>query len=162
MDGPRSRRAAKTPVLVHAGALSLKLESPGKDLEERRFRPRSRIRELRCALQVVGENQVNRFEQGTADPRRSETSYSTNPKYLIDKDGCIAYSQAGEGAYDQFERLIQRVLKQANPKLDFSAARYNPHPILPTPAHCAGNRRLKQTWTFCVRTGSPTLTAMSS
>jgi thiol-disulfide isomerase/thioredoxin len=51
--------------------------------------------------------------------------------YLIDKDGHLEYSHAGEGEYIQFERLVQRLLQQANPKLDFSAPRYNPPPDAP-------------------------------
>jgi thiol-disulfide isomerase/thioredoxin len=47
-------------------------------------------------------------------------------KYLIDKNGWLEYSQAGEGDYAGFERLIQQLLKQAHPQLDFSAARYQP------------------------------------
>jgi thiol-disulfide isomerase/thioredoxin len=52
-------------------------------------------------------------------------------KYLIDKDGGLEYSYAGEGEYAEFERLIQQLLKQANPKLDFSAVRYQPAPEAP-------------------------------
>ncbi len=39
-------------------------------------------------------------------------------KYLIDKDGRIALSHLGEGDYADFERHIQELLKEANPKLD--------------------------------------------
>jgi thiol-disulfide isomerase/thioredoxin len=49
-------------------------------------------------------------------------------EYLIDKDGRVEYSHCGETDNSQFERLIQQMLKQANPKLDFSAARFNPRP----------------------------------
>ncbi len=52
-------------------------------------------------------------------------------KYLIDKDGWLEYSHLGEGDYATFERLIQQLLKQANPKLDFSAVRYQPPPDAP-------------------------------
>jgi thiol-disulfide isomerase/thioredoxin len=51
-------------------------------------------------------------------------------EYLIDKDGRLEYSHCGEGDYAAFERLIQQLLKQADPRLDFSAARFAPRPDL--------------------------------
>ena len=54
-------------------------------------------------------------------------------EYLIDQDGHLEYSHAGEGEDAQFERLIQQLLRQVNPKLDFSAPRYNPPPEAPGP-----------------------------
>jgi thiol-disulfide isomerase/thioredoxin len=58
-------------------------------------------------------------------------------EYLIDKDGKLEYSLCGEEDYAEFERLIQQLLRQANPKLDFSAARFNPRPDPPkTGAGC--------------------------
>lgn len=44
--------------------------------------------------------------------------------YLIDKDGHIAYVHFGEGEYGTFEHEIRKLLKEANPKLEFSSARY--------------------------------------
>jgi thiol-disulfide isomerase/thioredoxin len=44
--------------------------------------------------------------------------------YLIDKDGRLAYAHIGEGAYGDFELAIRKLLKEANPGLDFAAARY--------------------------------------
>jgi len=44
--------------------------------------------------------------------------------YLIDKDGKIAYMHIGEGDYGDFELEIRKLLKEANPKLDFAAAKY--------------------------------------
>lgn len=44
--------------------------------------------------------------------------------YLIDKDGKIAYIHFGEGDYGDFEQEIRKLLKEANPKLDFAAAKY--------------------------------------
>lgn len=44
--------------------------------------------------------------------------------YLIDKDGRIADHHFGEGDYVLLESEIQFLLKEANPKLDFSAAKY--------------------------------------
>ncbi len=44
--------------------------------------------------------------------------------YLIDKNGSVAYMHIGEGEYGDFERKIQELLKQANPKLDFNVAKY--------------------------------------
>ena len=46
--------------------------------------------------------------------------------YLIDKDRRVEYSRCGEGDNAAFERLIQQLLKQARPALDFSAARFIP------------------------------------
>ena len=46
-------------------------------------------------------------------------------KYLIDKDGRIAYSHLGEGDYAEFERHIQQLLKEANPKLTFASAKFD-------------------------------------
>ena len=40
--------------------------------------------------------------------------------YLIDKDGKIAFIHFGEGDYGTFEVEIRKLLKQANPKLDFT------------------------------------------
>jgi thiol-disulfide isomerase/thioredoxin len=44
--------------------------------------------------------------------------------YLIDKDGRLVEKHFGEGGYASLEREIQQLLKQANPALDFSAAKY--------------------------------------
>jgi thiol-disulfide isomerase/thioredoxin len=44
--------------------------------------------------------------------------------YLIDKHGHIAYIHFGEGDYGDFEMEIRKLLKEANPKLDFAAAKY--------------------------------------
>jgi thiol-disulfide isomerase/thioredoxin len=44
--------------------------------------------------------------------------------YLIDKNGNVAYMHLGEGEYGYFEQKIQELLKQANPALDFSQAKY--------------------------------------
>lgn len=44
--------------------------------------------------------------------------------YLIDKDGKIAYMHVGEGDYGDFEVEIRKLLKEANPKLDFGGAKY--------------------------------------
>ncbi len=44
--------------------------------------------------------------------------------YLIDKDGNVAYLHIGEGEYGDFERKIQELLKQANPKLNFNQPKY--------------------------------------
>jgi len=38
-------------------------------------------------------------------------------KYLVDKDGNIRYFHFGEGAYDSTERQIQKLLREANPKV---------------------------------------------
>ena len=39
-------------------------------------------------------------------------------KYLIDKDGKIVYEHAGEGNYGATELAIQKLLKEANPKVE--------------------------------------------
>ncbi len=44
--------------------------------------------------------------------------------YLIDKDGRIAYMHIGEGDYGDTESVIRKLLKEANPALDFSSPRY--------------------------------------
>lgn len=44
--------------------------------------------------------------------------------YLIDKNGRIAYIHFGEGDYGDFELEIRKLLKEANPTLDFAAAKY--------------------------------------
>lgn len=44
--------------------------------------------------------------------------------YLIDGKGEIIYLHLGEGEYGDLERKIQQLLKQANPRLNFSAAKY--------------------------------------
>jgi thiol-disulfide isomerase/thioredoxin len=44
--------------------------------------------------------------------------------YLVDKDGKVAFIHFGEGDYGDFEVEIRKLLKEANPKLDFSATRY--------------------------------------
>ena len=44
--------------------------------------------------------------------------------YLIDKNGSIVYMHIGEGEYGYFEQRIQELLKQANPAVDFSQAKY--------------------------------------
>ena len=44
--------------------------------------------------------------------------------YLIDKDGNVAYMHIGEGEYGEFERKIQELLRQANPKLSFTQPQY--------------------------------------
>ena len=46
-------------------------------------------------------------------------------KYLIDKDGRIALSHLGEGDYADFERHIQDLLKEANPKLTFASPKFD-------------------------------------
>jgi len=46
-------------------------------------------------------------------------------KYLIDKDGRIAFSHLGEGDYAEFERHIQELLKEANPKLTFAGPKFD-------------------------------------
>jgi thiol-disulfide isomerase/thioredoxin len=45
-------------------------------------------------------------------------------KYLIDKDGRIVLNHLGEGGYAEFERHIQELLKQANPRLDFAQPKF--------------------------------------
>lgn len=44
--------------------------------------------------------------------------------YLIDKNGNVAFVHVGEGNYGEMERRIQALLKEANPKLDFAAAKF--------------------------------------
>ncbi len=51
--------------------------------------------------------------------------------YLIDAKGNVAYVHLGEGEYAEFEAKIQELLKQANPKLDFSTAKYRIPPDYP-------------------------------
>jgi len=55
-------------------------------------------------------------------------------KYLIDKDGRIAFSHLGEGDYAEFERHIQQLLKEANPKLTFASSKFD----IPVDAHETG------------------------
>jgi thiol-disulfide isomerase/thioredoxin len=45
--------------------------------------------------------------------------------YLIDRQGNIAYVHFGEGDYGTFEQEIRKLLLEANPHLDFTAALYN-------------------------------------
>ncbi len=45
-------------------------------------------------------------------------------KYLIDKDGNIAYVHLGEGQYVEFETQIQKLLTEANPHLDFTGPKF--------------------------------------
>jgi thiol-disulfide isomerase/thioredoxin len=47
-------------------------------------------------------------------------------KYLIDKDGNIAFTHLGEGDYAEFERHIQELLAEANPALKFTDPKFNP------------------------------------
>jgi thiol-disulfide isomerase/thioredoxin len=49
-------------------------------------------------------------------------------KYLIDKNGNIAYTHVGEGDYAEFERHIQQLLIETNPRLEatFAEATYTP------------------------------------
>ena len=47
-------------------------------------------------------------------------------KYLIDKDGNIAFVHIGEGQYLEFESQIQKLLTEANPHLDFSGPKFAP------------------------------------
>jgi thiol-disulfide isomerase/thioredoxin len=49
-------------------------------------------------------------------------------EYLIDGKGQLDYSHCGDRDYGEFERLIQQLLKRANPSLDFSSARFSPRP----------------------------------
>lgn len=42
-------------------------------------------------------------------------------KYLIDKDGYLRFAQFGEGAYDEFERGIQELLREIDPKVELPA-----------------------------------------
>src|SRR5579883_527722 len=56
--------------------------------------------------------------------------------YLIDQHGQLDYSHCGEGDYAEFERLIQQMLKQLTPKLDFTPARFNPRPDSPPEQPC--------------------------
>ncbi|MGH7932993.1 MAG: redoxin family protein [Candidatus Binataceae bacterium] len=44
--------------------------------------------------------------------------------YLIDKNGRIAAVHYGEGDYGDFELEIQKLLEEANPKLNFNTAQY--------------------------------------
>jgi thiol-disulfide isomerase/thioredoxin len=44
--------------------------------------------------------------------------------YLIDKSGNVAYMHVGEGEYGDFERKIQQLLSEANPRLDFNDPKY--------------------------------------
>jgi thiol-disulfide isomerase/thioredoxin len=47
-------------------------------------------------------------------------------KYLIDKDGNVAFVHLGEGDYAEFERHIQALLAEANPQLKFSDPKFTP------------------------------------
>ena len=71
-------------------------------------------------------------------------------KYLIDKDGRIAFTHLGEGDYAEFERHIQQLLKEANPKLAFASPKFDIPPDTsemggvcqpPTPETYLGFRR---------------------
>jgi len=42
-------------------------------------------------------------------------------KYLIDAQGKIRYDHTGEGGYEEFEKHIQELLKEANPKVSLPA-----------------------------------------
>jgi len=55
-------------------------------------------------------------------------------KYLIDKDGNIALVHLGEGQYTEFETQIQKLLTEANPRLDFTGAKF----AMPPPEPVAG------------------------
>ncbi len=44
--------------------------------------------------------------------------------FLIDKEGRIAYMHIGEGDYGDTELAIRKLLKEAKPRLDFTAAQY--------------------------------------
>jgi thiol-disulfide isomerase/thioredoxin len=44
--------------------------------------------------------------------------------FLIDKDGRVAYMHIGEGDYGETELAIRKLLKEARPQIDFSAARF--------------------------------------
>ncbi len=45
-------------------------------------------------------------------------------EYLIDKNGRLIERHLGEGDYDLTEKLIQSLLEEANPSLNFKAAKY--------------------------------------
>lgn len=51
-------------------------------------------------------------------------NYAWPADYLIDKDGRVADHHFGEGDYAFLESEIQFLLKEANPKLDFSSEKY--------------------------------------
>jgi thiol-disulfide isomerase/thioredoxin len=44
--------------------------------------------------------------------------------YLIDRDGNVAFVHFGEGEYAEMEQRIQALLREADPKLDFAAAKF--------------------------------------
>jgi thiol-disulfide isomerase/thioredoxin len=59
-------------------------------------------------------------------------------KYLIDKDGNIAFVHLGEGQYTEFETQIQKLLAEANPRLDFTGPKFAmPQPPPEPAAGCA-------------------------
>ncbi len=58
-------------------------------------------------------------------------NYAWPADYLIDKDGNIASVHLGEGEYAEMEHQIQALLKQADPKLDFAAAKFKIPPDRP-------------------------------
>ncbi len=45
-------------------------------------------------------------------------------KYLIDKDGNVAFVHLGEGDYAEFEAHIRELLKEANPRLQFNDPKF--------------------------------------
>lgn len=64
-------------------------------------------------------------------------------KYLIDKDGYIRYTHFGEGKYDETEKMIQELLKEAGSEVNEKISNANYSNYSQTPETYLGYKRIK-------------------
>lgn len=90
------------------GLVIIGIHSPEFEFEKSAGNLQEAISDFNIKYPVVQDNNFATW--------RAYNNHYWPAKYLIDKDGFIRYSHFGEGAYDETEEAIQRLLGEINPE----------------------------------------------
>lgn len=99
------------------GLVTIGVHSPEFEFEKSEKNVARAIKDFKLTYPIVQDNDFSTW--------RAYDNHYWPAKYIIDKDGFIRYIHFGEGAYDETEKAIQQLLKEAG-ATDLSSSINNP------------------------------------
>ncbi len=119
------------------GLVVIGVHSPEFEFEKKTTNVEDAIKRFKIKYPVVQDNDFAIW--------RSYNNHYWPAKYLIDSQGRIRYSHFGEGAYEETERIIQELLREAGRKVDDEVVSVtNEAPRTPsTPETYLGSNRMQ-------------------
>ena len=112
------------------GLVIVGVHSPEFEFEEVRENVEAAMEKFEIGWRVAQDNDFRTW--------RAYNNRFWPAKYLIDKDGIIRYTHFGEGAYDETELEIRKLLQDAGASLDGIVANPDPGPVVDERARSGG------------------------